>query len=147
MIPVVTEYAKQKALELAKKKLGFDYVPSGIALKRDLGLIDYKYVWLQKVINHSTNVFIITYNSRFPTLYISRRDLETAKTARIFKARKHGSEYELENYRITPGILIEEYVSRLPSNSMLIVRDLTGERFIESFTYSNNKLKLLKEEE
>lgn len=141
MLPKITDLDFSKALELAKQKLGFDHVPTGIALKRDLGLIDYKYVWFQKVINHGANIFIISYNSRFPTLYLSRNELKNTKTTRLYRTSPKGNGFDFDDYRLTPGIYIEEYLSRLPSNSMLIIRDLTGERFItEKYMYKNNKL-------
>lgn len=100
---------------------------SGKKLKKSLGLINYPYVMIQKIIGAPVSIFVATYDSRRPTIYLSPVRIKNSDSCSIFKVDKAGILLNLQNYKMTPPLPIEYSNIRVGSNTIIILRDLAGE--------------------
>jgi hypothetical protein len=99
---------------------------SGEQIKFDLGLENYKYVMIQKVIGIGIPIYIISYDSRRPTIYLTIQRLARVDTSNLYKIKKHGSQFLANKFRLTPAMSIEKTHPDMNS-SLVICRDLAGE--------------------
>lgn len=109
-----------------------DLIPTmsaGEQLKKDLGLSKFTYVWLNKVLGMAQNVYIVTVDSRYPMVYLGRSKLKNLKSTDLVKLKRSGVHTQTKELKLTPAIDITELDSELTSNSLLLIRDISGEYF------------------
>jgi hypothetical protein len=97
----------------------------GKELKTTLGLDKFKFVQCQKIINISNNVFVLTFDSRFPTVWIGYNRISKLKSNVLKKI----SGNKLISYILTPPVLLDQLQRDLPQNSLLVIRDIAGEYY------------------
>jgi len=103
-------------------------VHSGKQLKRLLGLDDFNYVWVRKILNVSIPIYIIVYNSRFPDLYLPIKKILTLKAFSMYRTKKIVGQ-ELQKFIISLPTLLENYNKKILSGSIIISYDIAGEYF------------------
>lgn len=103
-------------------------IHSGKQLKNLLGLEDYKFVWVRKVLNVSIPIFIIIYNSRFPNLYLPTQKVMKLKAFGIHKTKKIINQ-ELQGFILSLPVLLDNYKKKILSGSIIIYNDIAGEYF------------------
>jgi hypothetical protein len=108
----------------------------GNELKELLGVEKFHYVWIQKVINLSVPIFIITCSSRFSNFWYSRVRLRNMKSMFVKRLKVKGGGFFLDDFKTTIPILIEEYHNTIPKNSLIVFRDLAGEYYRVKRMYS-----------
>ena len=109
---------------------------SGNKLKRDLKLDNIKYVYIQKIVNIGIPCYVVTYNSRYPNVWISVSKLINLKSSKILQAfitrddtKSVDTKFVFNNFRLFPPQLLISYERSIPSRSMIIIRDIAGEQF------------------
>jgi hypothetical protein len=122
-IDAITDIVKQDVLNKLNKQ------PSGKVLKHDLGLDNISHVYIQKIIGLSLNIYVVSYNSRYPTLFIPRSKLKTIGTMTIQKVRSVPNLFMFSNFKLSIPIELDEFIARIPSNSIIITQDICGDRF------------------
>lgn len=111
---------------------------TGEILKKELGLENFKTIWIRKIIDLPMHVYIVYFNSRYPTSYLSMSKIKNLDTVTIQKIKQSGLSYKQIEYKYTPPMEIESFNGKIPSNSMLIRIDVTGEWFANKKLYSEN---------
>ena len=106
----------------------------GKQLKSDLGLDNFRSVVIRKIINLPINIFLVFFNSKFPSTYIPLAKIRNLYTFTIDRLRREGYTYTTEPFRMSAPMQLANLSTRLPSNSIIIKVDITGEY------YANKKL-------
>jgi len=109
----------------------------GQILKKELGLSNFKIVWIRKIIDIPLNIYIIYFNSRYPTSYLSTSKIKNLDTVTVNKLQQYGVSYKQIPYKYTPPILLDDFNAKIPSNSMLVTIDIVGEFFANKDLYEN----------
>ena len=115
-------------------------VHSGKQLKKILGLEDYDYVWIRKIINLPISVYIVVYNSRFPNLYLPLNKVRNLKAFHIFRTNKIVNQ-ELDDFIMSMPYELERYNKRISSKSIILSYDIAGEYYAnkEVSEFLNNR--------
>lgn len=100
---------------------------AGQLLKDNLGLSNIKYVWVQKILNMSYPIYILSYDSRFPGKYLSPVQVKQAEFTKIGKIKRHGISFIQKKVKMTPPIRIEDSLINLQTGYIFILRDFAGE--------------------
>lgn len=101
----------------------------GELLKQDLGLEKLPFVWVQRILRTPQDMWVISYDSRYPGRYLSSaavRKLEFADINRLSKTTQH---YTVQDAKLTPPILIEDLKTKFNTGSLIFTRDLAGHYF------------------
>ena len=138
----LVDTAIQKGLDV----LQAPKLTTGEKLKHDLGLDNFKYVYIQKLIDISIQVYIITLNSRYPTVHLPRQKLSNVFSFSVDKVNSAtGDHYSLRSFKLTPAIYIEEYDSKIYTKSVIIRQDIGGDNYVNQKMYEsiiiNNEIK------
>lgn len=116
---------------------------SGSQLKFELGLGKFPYVMLQKVIDVPMNVFVITVDSRRPTLYLSPFRVRSADSTRLMRVKQYGLAYLAKDFKMTPPMPIERTSPLVGLSSIYIVRDLAGNYIMDHKLYESKESKYI----
>ena len=81
---------------------------------------------IQKVISSSKNIFIITYDSRYPKRIITFNDLKKIKGNNIHKLKLYMDLIIPKKIRLSMPLYLNKFNSKLPTDSYIITRDLMG---------------------
>lgn len=106
----------------------------GQTLKSQLGLTNFDYVYIQKVLGLSYKIYIISINSRYPSKFIPYKILKNSQVADIFLAKSNSIG---GNLRLTPPIELDMFRGKIQNNSIIFIRDVSGEQFIDKGMYEN----------
>lgn len=101
---------------------------SGELLQSDLGLEAFgKNVWIQKVLQVPMEIYIVTYNSRFPSVNIGTPRIRGIQSTLLKKLKRSGIHFSSKELKTTPPIRLYG-MSFLPSsNALIFQRDIAGE--------------------
>jgi hypothetical protein len=88
-----------------------------------LNLQDYPNTYIQKVVSGAIPTFVVTYNSRYPYKLISAKKLKNTPVSTIYRS----SEKIASRLKLTPPVLLYNFSSTIPLNSIVFVRDIGGE--------------------
>lgn len=127
-----------------------DFVSAGVQLKMDLGLAKIHSVWLRKVIGAGYPIFVISYNTHRPGIYLSPIKVKNSKLNTIGKIKRKGVHFFLKNVKMTPPLPIEHSMVSLSSGYIFILQDFAGEflvntKILEGVEDTTNKKVILKE--
>ena len=111
----------------------------GKKLKEDLGLGNFRSVVIRKIINVPLHIFLVYFNSRFPNTYIPIARIKTLETMTVKRLMRQGGDYQEVDFRMTPPMDILHLTGKLPSNSIIIKIDITGEYFANKKLYKRKK--------
>jgi len=99
---------------------------TGAQLKHDLGLENYPFVLIQKLINSSVHFYIISYDSRRPSLYLSPFRVKATDTTQLRQIKQHGQTFLMKKFKTTPPVLLDR-TNIIMSGAVVVVRDLVGD--------------------
>lgn len=115
---------------------------TGEALKKELGLSKFTFVTIQKVMGLSLPVFIVTFDSKHPTIYIPYSRLLKLKFATLKqiisskpKTVMSDTQFKSKKVKMTPPFEIENYSKIIPTRSLIFTRDLAGEWYRNAKLY------------
>jgi hypothetical protein len=118
---------------------------TGQKLLNAFKLNKFKYVWIQRIIDLSVNVWIITVDSRRPNSYLSMSKLRRLDSMIIKRAKKSSNLILLRQPKFSVPIPLEYFNGRIQSGAVLIRRDIAGEYFMNKdyYTESLKKIKII----
>jgi hypothetical protein len=99
-------------------------------VRQQLGIDNFKYAFIQKVIGGRGHVYVITVNSRFPDQFIPTYKIKNSKIDRLSYARN-----SLQPPKLTPPVNIDSFNGSIHKYSYLILRDLAGDTYVEEGEY------------
>ena len=143
MIPGVLAVADKIASNVLDT-LGIEpIVTKGEQLKKDLGLDEFNYVYIQKVLSIGLPIYIISCDSRYPHRYIPYAKLKNLRSSKFLKLKtNNGEEYKFSSLKLTPPFDIESTHVFINQSSLIWIRDLAGEYFRSGdFTQEINESK------
>jgi hypothetical protein len=125
-----------------------DQLTKGRQLKSDLGLDNFKYAYIQKVIDMAQDIYIITVDSRYPNVFFGQNKLKKINKYTVDKTKKTPFFYDFKNVKLTPGILLDEFNGNISSNALIIRQDLVidyfrNEDMFECVNSDNVKMRVL----
>jgi hypothetical protein len=109
---------------------------TGERLKRDLGLANFPYVMIQKVLDVPIPIYIITIDSRRPTIYLSPFKVRSADSSKIKKVKQSGFSFQMKTFKATSPMPIERSNPLVSTDTIIIFRDLAGEYLIDIKKYN-----------
>lgn len=112
---------------------------AGSQLKTDLGLGKFPYVMLQKIIDVPMNIFLITVDSRRPTLYLSPFRVKSADSTQMMRVRQYGLAFLAKDFKMTPPMPIERTNPIVGLSSVYIIRDLAGSYLMDTKLYESKE--------
>lgn len=107
----------------------------GEQLKRDLGLERFRSVVIRKIINLPLNIFLVYYNSRFPYSFLPIAKIRSLESVTVNRLVNNAGVYSEKPFTYTVPMKIENLGRKLPSNSIIIKIDITGEFFANKKLY------------
>lgn len=110
---------------------------TGQILKSELGLEIFDTVWIRKIIDIPLSIYLVYFNSRQPTTYLSINKIKNLDTFTLKKLKQSGVEHKFNNYKYTPAILLDDFNAKVMTDSMLIRIDIAGEMFANTNLYDN----------
>ena len=124
---------------------------AGIKFQKQIGLGKIKYVFIQKVLGIALPIYVLTYNSRYPTINMGSARVKKLKSSGIFRLKKFVTGVERKQIRLTPPILLHLSSVNLVSGSLIFFRDVAGEmlmkrKMIEIAISDKGKLKFIENE-
>ena len=114
----------------------------GELLKRELGLENIESVVIQKVLGIAQSVYVVTYDSRRPTLFISNSKLRKLKSSKLKFLYQYGIGFDTESVTLSPAFDILYKSVVLTSNTIIIQRDLAGELYYDRDLVESKKYKV-----
>lgn len=107
---------------------------TGERLKKDLGLGKFRFVYIQKILNTSVKIYKITVHSRYPQIPIPISKTLSQVSTNLYRVNKEGEKYKKQEFRHAYPVNIEYFNGVIPSGSLIVVSDITGD------TYSNTRM-------
>lgn len=120
---------------------------TGEKLKQALSLTNLRYVWIQRVIGIPYHMYIISYDSRFPRAYLPRIRIYKPKTSSIKFTSVRGESYSFSDLKTLPPVLIEDFNGYVGERTIIIQRDIIGDRIVKKSVFEcyKNKYQRLKD--
>ena len=114
---------------------------TGENLKIELGLSKFPYVMIEKIIDFPYQFFIITLDSRRPSVYLSYSKIKKIQSTSLDKFSVGGEHYNFKKFKKTPPLEIENFNGSISSRGLVFIRDIAGEYFMNDKMYEskNNK--------
>jgi hypothetical protein len=121
------------------------HITTGQKLIKAFKLQKFKYIWIQRVIDSSLPIWIISVDSRRPTVYFSMSKLRHLDSTIIRRLKKRGpNSVLLKKPNLSIPIPLQHFDNKFSSNVIIIRRDIGGEYFMNKdyYTESIKKLKI-----
>jgi len=123
--------------DLYKKSLEFDNkVTSGEKLIKAFGLENFRTAYIQKVINTSLDIFVITVDSRYYYKKLTHTEVKRSITNIFSKLQVFSDIAEAKELRVTPPIELTDFKGKIHSNALVIRQDISGERFVDKSIFT-----------
>lgn len=120
---------KNKAIDIAKGITRIGVLPYGQQFKRDLGLNNFEFVWVQKILGLPFNIYIVTLDSKHPDRYIPMMTVKNSKSLVIKRLKNFRDIYKFKGFKTTPPVQIDDFNKQVESGSIILMHDLAGEWF------------------
>jgi hypothetical protein len=121
---------------------------TGKLLKTALHLDNLPFVYIQKVLAIPMLVFVVTFDSRRPLIYLPITKVRKTKVTTLSKIKKKGVEnFISKEYRYTPPILIEHSNPIVNSSTLIVRRDIGAEYILHTQMYENLNCEVVNEYE
>lgn len=99
---------------------------AGQKLQKDLGLDNFRYVTIQKILAIPMSVYVLTFDSRYPNKYIPYARVKKAKFTWVSKIARKGMGYDNKEVKLTPPLQLKSSFIRPTGGSLFVFRDLAG---------------------
>jgi hypothetical protein len=119
---------------------------TGSQLKTALGLDNFKYVYVQKILSVPMLIFVVTMDSRFPHIFIPLNRIKKSNVVTVEKvAAANCFGIKMQDYSFTPPILIEDTNPIINSGTLIIRRDIGAEYLLNKKMFENieNKFEVI----
>lgn len=117
---------------------------SGEKLINALKLKNFKYIWLQKIIDISIPIYVITVDSRRSTTFFGISKLKKLDSTVLKRTKQYGfNKILMKNPKFSVPIPLQYFSQKIGSNAIIIRRDLSGEYQFDSNLYEK-EIKLRK---
>ena len=114
----------------------FTHVTIGQQLINAFKLNNFKYIWIQKIIDSSISIYVITVDSRRPTTYLSLSRVKKLDSTILKRSKKYGkNKTAIKEPKFSIPIPLRHFDRKIPSGSIIIRRDLGGEYFMKRGMY------------
>lgn len=114
---------------------------TGEKVIKGLGLLKFQYIYIQKMIDVPINIFIITVDSRFPGVIIPYNRLKSLKSASLSKMKVFSDVIIQKKPKLTPPVDLKIFGGDIPTNSVILFRDLAGEHYMNKNLYKEESKK------
>jgi len=104
---------------------------SGEKLIKAFGLENFRSAYVQKVIDSSIDIFIITVDSRYYYKKLTYGDVKNSITNIFSKLKVFSDIAEIRDVKVTPPIELQDFTGKIHSNAIVIRQDISGERFVD----------------
>lgn len=104
------------------------FMTAGQQLQADLGLEKYgRNCWVQKVIGYALPIYIISFNSRYPTVNFGQARIKKIKTSWVGRVKRKGIHTYIKGVKLTPPLSLQLAMLKPVSGSIIIMRDFAGD--------------------
>ena len=118
--------------DVSKKGSGWQtYTVLGRKLRHSLGVDEFAYVWLSKVIDYPLHLYLIYVDSKFPTIYFPWTRIKRVQSTVLRKIKSIGTTIKFKKFKMTPPVALGEFSGSLPRNAVFIRIDIAGEYYKE----------------
>jgi hypothetical protein len=105
----------------------------GSDLKKSLGLDNFPYVYIQKILSIAQPTFIITVDSRRPKIYLSISRVKKSRSTLVQKIKRKGIDYVIpQDFRLTPPVLIDSTNPLVNTGTLIIRRDIGADYWLNT---------------
>ena len=132
MLPLITTLrVADKLAGKALDTLGIEpVIIKGELLKRDLGLEQFDYCYIQKILGISPSIYIVSFDSRYRFRYIPYTRLMNLKSSHFTRLSvAHNDEYEFSHLKLSPPFNLSDVTPHINAGSVFCLRDIAGEYF------------------
>lgn len=113
-------------------------------IKKELGLSGLKYIYFQKLLGgFSTPIYLITFNTRYPKMFLSVVKVLQQKALSLEKIKKMGVSTLLrKKWRLTPPRRLET-ITKVDdlSKALIIMNDMAGENYHDPKAFNESMIK------
>lgn len=100
---------------------------AGQTLIDDLGLTKFhNNIFVQKVMGIAQNIFIVTYNSRYPNVALSATRVKKLKFTWLGRSKRKGVHTYIKPAKLTPPLYLKSAMINMTTGSLVIMRDIAG---------------------
>lgn len=99
---------------------------TGSQLKSHYNLDIFSRVYIQKVLNSSVPIYVLSLNSRYRNQHIPRKLLQFNRTSMLYRFKGRQSDFT----KLSPPMLIEEFKGSIGPRDFILIRDLGAERYL-----------------
>lgn len=99
---------------------------NGVELKSHFKLDSFARVYIQKVLNSTVPIYVISFNSRYKTQHIPRKLLQFNNSSMLYRFRGPQAKFS----KLSPPVAIEGFRYDIGANAFIMIRDLGGERYV-----------------
>ena len=115
---------------------------TGAQIKSELGIPQHFTVVIQRIINQPNLIYLLTYNSRVPTMDLTTSRLKQNKAMQLKRPKKSLFGISLGAMKLTPAVDIDYVKPSITSQSLFILYDMAGEYMRDKSIKENTKNKL-----
>lgn len=115
---------------------------TGAQIKSELGIPQHFTVVIQRIINQPNLIYLLTYNSRVPTMDLTTSRLKQNKAMQLKRPKKSLFGISLGVMKLTPAVDIDYVKPSITSQSLFILYDMAGEYMRDKSIKENTKNKL-----
>ena len=102
---------------------------SGKYLKISLGLSEFQFVVIRKILNISMPIYLVFYDSRRPNVFLSQYKIKHLRSLILQKTKRSGFEFIMKDFKLSPPLSIEDCRIPMITGMMIIKMDIAGEYF------------------
>jgi hypothetical protein len=121
-----------------------DNKTTGEILKKDMHLTKIKCVWIQRILSVPYPIYILSYDSRFPGVYLPRLRLKASKTQSIQFTSFDGKQFVFKDMKTTPPTQIENFNGYIGDRAIIVKNDLIGNRLINKQVFESVNKKYIR---
>lgn len=115
---------------------------TGAQIKSELGIPQHFTVVIQRIINQPNLIYLLTYNSRVPTIDLTTGRLRKNKALQLKRPKKSLFGMSLNTMKLTPAVDLDYVKPSITSQSLFILYDMAGEYMRDKSIKENIKNKL-----
>jgi len=112
--------------------LDFDNVgrTTGDQVKRALGLENFPYVMIQKIIDVGMHIYVIHVDSRRPSIYLSPFRIKSSDVSQVRRIKHNGLSILMKKPKMTIPMPIERVSMHISGGTIIILNDLGGQSML-----------------
>ena len=125
-------------LQRGKEIVTGHHLTTGEKLINEMGLKQFEFIWFQRVISLSIDVFVITLDSRLPSTYFSMSKLKKLDSFKLYKGGQKGIGVNLSTFKLTPPVFLEDFNGDIGKRAVIIFNDIAGNYYMDRKMYESD---------